>query len=145
MHFSKKIGGQILTRRLAVYPLYFLWNELRLCIRLRILGLNTGLTTKIKTNLQIFQKIQKTRPNVCKIVRPFSAAYSSTEHYLQRESSPLQVLPWWCIMWGGAVNRQPGHRARNLERRGLRLENHFQYAVFKLAFNLTFSKIWIFS
>ena len=31
---------------------------------------------------------------------------------LQRESSPLQV------MWGGAVNRQPGYRARNLQRRG---------------------------
>ena len=34
--------------------------------------------------------------------------------YLQRISSSLQV------MWSGAVNRQPGDRARNLQRRGYR-------------------------
>ena len=45
---------------------------------------------------------------------------SSPLHVTSRAvSSPLQVM---CV---GAVNRQPGHRARNLQRGGLRLKPHW--------------------
>ena len=73
---------------------------------LRILGLKIGMKPKIKTNLKIFQKIQKTAPILWKIAHPFSAAYSPTEYYLQRESSPLQVTyrenPLLCKLCGAA-------------------------------------------
>ena len=57
---------------------------------------------------------QKTRRKFPKILRLCSVLVSLGEYYLQKEeSSPLQV------MCGGAVNRQPGYRARNLQRRRL--------------------------
>ena len=82
--FSKK-SVAIFNPPPQFVPHLFPTNELRLCMHLRMKGLLSGLSTRIKTNLHIFQKIQKTRPILCKIAMPFSAAYSPTEYYLQRE------------------------------------------------------------
>ena len=89
-HFFKFFRSPYLTPRLDFYPIYFQPNELRLCIHLRISGLKSGIQTKIKTNLQIFQKIQnKKQPSFCKIAMPFSAAYSLGEYYLQNARPQL--------------------------------------------------------
>ena len=96
MFLSKNFRSPCLTRRPNFYPVYFQPNELRLCIHLKIKGLPSGLSTRIKTNLQIFQKIQKTRPIVCKIAMPFSTAYSLVEYYLtdvKRRGKPPTWLP----------------------------------------------------
>ena len=42
-----------------------------------------------------FRESEKTRRNFCGIAMPFSAAYPLAEYYLQRESTPLQVIAFW--------------------------------------------------
>ena len=63
-------------------------------------------------NFQRETKLHRNFPLNC--VPTFAAFYSWGVLLPEEESSPLQV------MWSGAVNRQPGYRARNLQRRGYR-------------------------
>ena len=73
-----------------------------------------GLELKRTQESSRIRQTRKTRRKSFKIFRLCLALVPLGEYYLQKEeSSPLQV------MCGGAVNRQPGYRARNLQRREL--------------------------
>ena len=91
--FFKICRSPYLTRRPNFYPLYFQPNELRLCIHLKIKGLPSGFSTRMKTNLHIFHKIQKTMPILCGIAMPFWAPYSLGEYYVGRRGKPSTWLP----------------------------------------------------
>ena len=62
-----------MTRRPNFCPLYFPPNEVRLCMHLEIKDLPSGLPTRMKTHLQLFQRIQK---NSAKLLRNCDAFLS---------------------------------------------------------------------
>ena len=69
-------------------------------------------------------RVEKPTKNYSKLFGSFSALCPRWCITYRVVSSPLQVTEWNSstlqVMWDGAVNRQPGYRARNLERRGYR-------------------------
>ena len=62
-----------MTRRPNFCPLYFPPNEVRLCMHLEIKDLPSGLPTRMKTHLQLFQRIRK---NSAKLLRNCDAFLS---------------------------------------------------------------------
>ena len=106
--FSKKFRSQSRSAgRGITRPKVYVWGWDFACLQLKPIS-----SIRFFLYWKRIQKFSRGTENLVKNPGKLSAKYH-------------RFLPAGCIMWGGAVNRQPGYRARNLERRGWSPENRF--------------------